>query len=201
LLLSTAHAAEPGPIYLQPLGAELPEADVALVETALTAFYAVTVKRLPRLELPKEAWYAPRKRYRAEKLLAFLEAHKPPDGVRILGLTAVDISTTKGKVFDWGVLGLGDLAGPACVISTFRAGRGARDAQHTRERLAKVAVHEVGHTLGLPHCPNVGCLMEDAEGTVKKTDTECDLCSRCRALLDAAGHKIPPSPNIPWPKP
>ena len=87
---------------------------------------------LPRVPLPKEAWYPPRQRWRAEKLLAFLGPRLPADGLRILGLTAADISTTKGKVVDWGVLGLGALDGSASVISTFRCHKKARDDTHAR---------------------------------------------------------------------
>ena len=199
---ATAEEARARPIvYLQPLGQELPEADVALVERALTAFYTVEVRKLVRIDLPQVAWYPPRRRWRAEKILRVLADRKPADGARILGLTAADISTTKGKIEDWGVLGLGDLDGPAGVISTLRAHKGAKRELHARERLAKVAVHEIGHTLGLPHCPTRGCLMEDAEGTVKKTDTEYDLCERCRKLLRDNGHAATEHPDIPWGKP
>jgi archaemetzincin len=186
---------------LQPLGAALPDEDVAAVSNAITVFYALTVKVLPRVELPKSAWYPPRRRWRAEKLLDFLDGQKPADGLRILGLTAADISTTKGKVIDWGVLGLGDLDGAAGVISTFRCHKKSRSEAHARERLSKVAVHEIGHTLALPHCPSKGCLMEDAEGSVQKTDTEYDLCGECRRKLAGSGRKIPESPAIPWQRP
>ena len=203
LALGSAGAVEPARriVYLQPLGDALPEADVALVETALREIYGIEVARLPRADLPPAAWYPPRKRWRAEKLLDFLRTRLPKDGIRILGLTAADISTTKGKIVDWGVLGLGDLTGEAGVISTFRCHKRARDAEHARERLAKVAVHEVGHTLGLDHCPTVGCLMEDAEGSVLTSDREYDLCPRCREKLRAAGGKLPSAPRLPWPRP
>lgn len=196
-----ARAGERRALYIQPLGAELPDVDVALVVQALRELYGMDVRMLPRVDLPPAAYYAPGRRYRAEKLLDFLAPRLPADGLRILGLTGVDISTEKGKVYDWGVLGLGSLDGAAGVLSSFRCHKKSTGAQHARERLAKVAVHETGHTLGLDHCPRRGCIMEDAEGTVLTTDREYDLCPRCRKLLLQAGHAIPATPNIPWPKP
>ena len=205
LLLSCApaRAATPRPviIYVQPMGKALPAADVAAVKTALTAFFGTAVRRLDRVRHPKAAWYKPRRRWRAEKLLDFLRSRMPPDGKRILGLTAADISTTKGEHKDWGVLGLATLDGVACVISSRRAKRRSRGRKHARQRLAKVAVHEIGHTLGLEHCPTRGCLMEDAMGSVVTTDREYDLCAGCRSALRRAGHRAPATPAIPWPKP
>jgi archaemetzincin len=194
--LALAAPARAETLYLQPLGPEIPEADVDLVKTALEAFYDATIEILPRQPMPKEAYYPPRHRYRAEKLLDFLRTEKP--GERILGLTALDISTTKDSFVDWGLLGLGDLDGLSAVISTFRCKKTSHSAQQTRERLAKTAVHEIGHTLGLPHCPTPHCLMQDARGKVATTDGEYDLCPVCRARLKAAGHDIPAVPKIPW---
>lgn len=188
-------------LYLQPLGAELPAADIELVVQALRCFFGLDVRTLPRVELPKAAYYRARRRYRADQLLDFLAPRLPADGVRILGLTAADISTTKGKVYDWGVLGLGSLDGAAGVLSSFRCHKRCRGAEHARQRLAKVAVHETGHTLGLDHCPTDGCLMHDGEGSVLTTDSEYDLCPRCRGELSRLGHPVPPAPDIPWPQP
>lgn len=196
-----ARAGERRALYLQPLGAELPAADVELVVRALRAFYGLDVRTLPRVELPAAAYYKPRQRYRADKLLDFLAPRLPADGVRILGLTAADISTTKGRVYDWGVLGLGSLDGASGVLSSFRCHKRSRGDEHARQRLAKVAVHETGHTLGLDHCTTFGCLMHDGEGSVLTTDTEYDLCGRCRSELQRRGHAVPPSPEIPWPRP
>jgi archaemetzincin len=185
-------------VYLQPLGKELPDGDVEAVRRGLVEMYSLEVRVLPRVPLPKTAWYAPRQRWRAEKILELLDTLLPRDGDRILGLTGADISTTKGKIEDWGVLGLGELPGKSGVISSFRAQRRARDSLQPRERLAKVAVHEIGHTLGLDHCPEDGCLMHDAEGKVQSCDVEFDLCEKCRAKIAATGRVIPPHPKPPW---
>ncbi len=204
LLPAAAAGQEPAPkriVYVQPLGKELPDEDVELVRVALTRFYDLDVRVLPRADLPKRAWYKPRRRYRAEKLLDFLESRLPEDGYRILGLTGVDISTTKGKYKDWGILGLATLDGTACVISKYRCRPKKVGEEHARIRLAKVAVHEIGHTLGLEHCPTRGCLLEDARGKVATTDREYDLCPRCRERLRSWGRGIPHLVEIPWPRP
>lgn len=201
LCATLAEASAPKVIAVQPLGRSLPAADVALVKRALEAFTAMEVRVLPRVPLPRAAYYPPRRRYRAEKLLDFLVARAPKDAYRVLGLTGVDISTTKGRYKDWGILGLATLDGKTCVISAFRARKKARGIKHARERLAKVAVHEIGHTLGLFHCPQLGCLMEDARGKVSTCDREYDLCASCRRKLKLSGYRLPAKPKIPWSKP
>jgi archaemetzincin len=61
-----------------------------------------------------------------------------------------------------------------------------------------VAVHEIGHTLGLPHCPTRACLMEDAMGKVVTTDRERDFCPKCRTLAKQNGFAIAESPAAAW---
>lgn len=196
LLLGAVSLARPAPaearpaeplIVLQPLGVALPEAELLAVSTALTAFYAIRLSVAATLDLPKSAFYAKRKRYRAEKILDYL-VQKAPAGARVvLGLTAVDISTTKAPHEDWGILGLATLDGRSAVLSSFRCQRAAKSPAHARARFAKTAVHELGHSFGLDHCPTPGCLMHDGEGSVLTTDTEHDLCAGTRDRLASGG--------------
>lgn len=190
-----ASAAELPEVTLQPLGPGSTEL-AAYAERALAAFYDVRVRVAPEVPLPRMAYHAPRGRYRAEKLLAHLDETHHGE-FRVVGLTATDISTTKGAIPDWGVLGLASIDGRACVLSAFRCRRSARNAAHAIERLGKTAVHELGHTFGLEHCPHVGCLMEDGKGTVLTTDREADLCVDCRKHL-AGRALLRPGGTPPW---
>lgn len=89
-------------------------------KSALENYYKWTVDVLSTKELPKEAYYKPRNRYRADKLIRILRSEAPNGYDKIIGLTNRDISTTKGKYEDWGILGLGFKPGKSCVVSTFR---------------------------------------------------------------------------------
>jgi len=163
---------------------EFPSDVIPGIEAALATKLRVHVLPTLRRDLPEEAYYKPRKRYRAEKLLLALEREQQPD-ISQLGLTEVDISTTKGKVKDWGVLGLGSLGGTSSVISTHRTRRDSPGDALYRFRVVSTAVHEVGHMLGLDHCAEPRCVMNDAEGSIKNVDDSTgELGPVCVALLD-----------------
>ena len=197
VLAVTAGYAADKIVYLQLLQPAPDAAAVDGVVAALRAFYPLDVRVLPAVAMPAAAFYPPRHRWRAERLLDWLAARLPADGAKVMGLTTADISTTKDAVKDWGVLGLGTLDGKSCVISTFRTLKGV-SPQTARERLAKVAVHEAGHTFSLEHCPNAGCLMEDARGKVATVDGEADLCAACREKLLQRGVRVPSPAKLPW---
>jgi archaemetzincin len=134
-------------------------------------------------DFPASARSPDKNRYRAAALLDWL-ANLPIDKTgKIMGITESDIFHPKGNIPRWGILGLGSLDGRCSVLSTWRMKRkwenGGAPDWLVRERLWKTAIHELGHTLGLEHCPTVGCIMEDGHGTVKTTDREKELCPEC----------------------
>lgn len=109
-------------------------------------------------------------RYRADKLLIYLASRY---GKNTIGVTAKDISTTKGQYADWGVFGLGSAYYQTAVISSYRL--------KTVQDLVSTFLHELGHIYGLPHCPTKNCLMEDAKG--KYTPASYYLCGSCQNKL------------------
>ena len=176
-LSSAAHIV----VAIQPLG----KVDSALIQSAtarLESTIVVTVIVLPVQPLPQEAYYAPRNRYRADKLLDWLALNTPPQYGKVIGITAQDISTTKDEFPDWGIFGLAYLSQRPAVISSFRLGRNGASYALRKRRLAEVAVHELGHTFGLDHCPTPHCIMEDAKGTIWSVDEStghiCELCAK-----------------------
>lgn len=175
-------------IAIQPFDG-IPNRYINEATETLEAFYGCEIVTLPSVTLPQSAYYPPRDRYRADTLIRYLRDTKTKEYDKIIGLTHRDISTTKGEYKDWGIMGLGFRPGASCVVSTFRIKRGARSETHTLERFRKVVIHEVGHTLGLPHCDyDKRCLMKDAKGKVSTVDTaEEMICQSCKKKIQ---HKV-----------
>ncbi len=177
-------------LAIAPLG-QVPRTDITEIRRAIETTYGWSTVELAPQPLPKSAWYQPRRRHRAEKILQWLRGRKPLAADKIMAITAKDISTTKGRYPDWGICGLAEMPGSTSVISTYRIKKKLRAPNRKRrhekylQRLRDLAVHEFGHQLGLEHCPHRGCVMEDAKGTVGTFDHSTnELCADCRHQLD-----------------
>ncbi len=132
--------------------------------------------------LPTTAFYKPRQRYIADSLLEFLKKSNLNKYEKIIGVTTKDISTRKGDIENWGILGLGSCPGEACVISSFRAGKNKVSDKIFLRRMTSLALHELGHTYGLQHCSTLVCLMKDAEGKMNLDDGDT-YCEKCKDYL------------------
>ncbi|MEC3874828.1 matrixin family metalloprotease [Chryseobacterium salviniae] len=165
---------EPITILVQPFK-DMNSGDIELLVKEIKKVYP-QVKELKPIDLPKNSYYQPRDRYRADSIISFLSKNTKKNFVTI-GLTTKDISATKGNIKDFGILGLGFRPGTACIASSFRLNK-----ENRNEQLFKVAIHELGHTQGLKHCPEKSCFMRDAEGK-NLTNEETEFCKKCRQIL------------------
>jgi archaemetzincin len=205
LAVSPAAAAEPASppvervIALLPLG-KVSQDVLDRVAWDIQLRLRVKVRVEPRRELPQEAYYPPRRRWRAEKLLEFIDA-SPPQGVwKVVGITEAEVSTTKGDIQDWGIAGLGSIQGLSCVVSTHIYRKHSKTRQVLLRRVGDLAVHELGHTLGFDHCETEGCVMADAKGkAIKSSDKSsghyCERCLQGMSPEDRVLMKTPAPPR------
>jgi archaemetzincin len=147
---------------------------------------SVQITILDDVVLPSNAFYKPRQRYIADSLLGFLRQLNRGKFEKIIGVTTRDISTKKDPHENWGILGLGSCPGETCVISTFRAGKNKVSPKDFIRRMLNLALHELGHTYGLEHCPVANCIMKDAEGKMNLDDGDV-YCKKCRNYLTGMG--------------
>lgn len=138
------------------------------------------------LELPAEYYLKERNRYNGSGLLRDLKSHRNGDAV--IGLTnriiyhANEISPT------YGVMGLSPIGTHSCVVSSRIPASGKT---HSIDNFVKLALHELGHAYGLPHCPDQHCYMVDAEHKMKFPQTT-GFCTSCQSRLKAVGWKLAP---------
>jgi len=160
--------------------------------------FGVPVKTLSLPELPVRLHSSIHKdRYRADSILRFLENKYAGQALKVILFTHYDISTTKYSNFaerkikepenryrDWAIFGLGSCLGYTCVVSDRRLwAHKAKETTYLR-RVKNIAVHEVGHTFGLPHCPEPECVMNDANETILTIDRSTGMfCEKCKLQL------------------
>jgi archaemetzincin len=128
-----------------------------------------------------------RGQYYSTAILQHIERTCDPDA-RILAVATTDLYV---PVLTF-VFGEAQLDGNCAVVSTARLrdefyGLPKRD-DLMRERLVKEAVHELGHTFGLRHCPDWRCVMTSSHAVERLDVKEADFCGRCRKAIAAESY-------------
>ncbi len=164
------------------VGQVAPEVLVEVQESLLKTFpdtsAAVIKEPMP---IPEHAFDKKRNQYNSSVILNEVRAYaaKKQDFHRVLGVVDVDIFAS-GLNY---VFGEAYTPGRAALISLWRL---KPEFYKEKPNLAlyllrarKEAVHEVGHTLGVKHCPRSLCVMHFSNSifdTDKKQNLLCDEC-------------------------
>jgi len=170
-------------IGLVPVGKRVDEALVSFLAAELGRSFGLAVEVVAPLPTPRYAYDQRRRQYLSSSILIRLRRLR--DGVfsRILGIAEVDLFVPSLNF----VFGEADMVHGVALISLFRLrpenyGR-PPEPLLLRERALKEAVHELGHTFGLMHCPNFRCVMYFSNQLADTDRKRASFCRNCQALL------------------
>ena len=170
------------PIHLIPLGNGRMEPGLIELEhlaAVLARIFRTPCQIRPEVFDPSFALDAARQQYYSTAILQRLERASDPDA-RVLGVTGFDLYV---PVLTF-VFGEAQLDGNCAIVSTARLKEEfyglPRQEQLMRQRLAKAAAHELGHTFGLRHCRDWRCVMTCSHAVERLDVKGAEFCRSCR---------------------
>lgn len=171
----------PPVLLLVPIGAIAPQT-LEWLREELAAALSLPVAVGAEVPLPTAGYHPRRGQYSGEAMLDLLR-RVPGPADRVLGLADVDCYAP-GLNF---IFGQAVLNGREAFVALPRLRPSfyglPEDENLFRQRLLKEAIHELGHTWGLGHCPDPLCVMHFSN-TLRDTDVKgASFCPRCRQRL------------------
>lgn len=169
-------------ITLVPIG-EVKKSALESLGQLLTEAFGQRTRVGDGVELTEGSWNQRRGQHLTSMLLAQLPS--PSNlGDRVLGVVDVDIFA-HGLNF---VFGEADITGRRAIISLRRLRQEfyglPKNENLFQARMLKEAVHELGHTYGLEHCPNPTCVMHFSN-SLQDTDLKgWKFCPACKVWLN-----------------
>lgn len=166
-------------IYLVPFGS-VEDHVLESLDTHLEKTFHFEVERFERMKLPRDAFSPKKNQYYCPHILDRLRANiQPGPQDKVLGIADVDLYV-HGLNF---VFGQAELNGRFAVISLTRLRHSfyglPKNKDLFTERAIKEAVHELGHTFGLEHCPDPECVMHFSNSLMDTDRKQASFCSRC----------------------
>jgi archaemetzincin len=143
--------------------------------------YQTEIKSL--LQNVNFAYDLTRDQYHSTAILEKLASTSPSQAIKVIAITNVDLFIP----ILTHVYGEAQLAGKACIVSTFRLREGLSIATIEKgfeNRIVKEVLHELGHTFNLRHCKDKACIMHYCR-SIKDVDRKSNqFCRYCKVLLE-----------------
>jgi len=147
-----------------------------LIGEILKKQFNLSVFSCEKFKIAPETFNPLRDQYEASKIIESLMNCYDKRCDKHLVIVDVDIYTPR---FNF-IFGLADTNRNVAIVSIHRLSKNGS----LEERLAKEVVHELGHILGLNHCPNQTCVMYFSN-TIADTDRKgVNLCEDCRRKIE-----------------
>ncbi len=124
-----------------------------------------------------------RNQYNSSGLLLQLINDVPPETIKILGVTQVDLFI---PIFTF-LFGEAQLNGIGALVSIHRLQNEfyglPGDKELLKNRLIKEAIHELGHTFGLIHCFTLRCVMNTSTYVEEIDQKSSYFCRDCEQKI------------------
>jgi archaemetzincin len=166
-------------IRLLPLGS-IPQQVLYDLAGGISIEYRLPCEILTAEPDPVFAFNVTRQQYSSTEILAAIARRATPNGGRLLAVTPVDLYI---PILTF-VFGEAQLHGNTAVVSFHRLRQEfyglPSDPHILHHRLLKESIHELGHTLTLPHCDDYECVMAPShavEWIDLKTSRFCTTCN------------------------
>jgi archaemetzincin len=177
-VLSLLPIGTPDPGIVQELGLKLQE------------YLGWEFRLLPPLPRPISAYNAVRNQYEALHILRAIADQFPAAKGKLLAVADDDIAIPMLTF----VFGQAQLNGRIALMSLARLRQDFYGLTENPELLMvrawKEALHELGHTLGLIHCPTPACIMALANNIQHVDEKGTDFCGGCKALFTDARRAV-----------
>jgi len=175
-------------VLIQPLGRLDVNALGYVIDRLRSSFKLFDFKASRRhMEIPEHSYNHERGQYDSSMILEELYREYSrgvfESAERVVGVADVD-AYVYGLNF---VFGEAQLGGPVAVVYLARLkpefyGRPPDHALYV-ERICKEVIHELGHTMGLRHCPNPRCVMHFSNSIFDTDYKLLGFCLRCQSLI------------------
>jgi archaemetzincin len=136
--------------------------------------------------LEAEFAYNPlRRQYHSTQILTKILQKPRRETWRVLGVTEIDLYI---PILTF-VFGEAQVSEGGAVVSAHRLRQEfyglPANPQLLHERLLKEALHELGHTYGLRHCPDYNCVMSASYGVERIDLKQADFCPACAQAVSS----------------
>jgi archaemetzincin len=173
-------------LYLVPIG-KVDEGTLTFLCQALEKEFGAPCEVTPALPSPSYAYNEHRQQYLSSSVLREIGELNLPTAYRLLGVADLDMYVPELNF----VFGQASTKGKEAIIALPRLRQRfyglPDDLDLFRERSVKEAVHELGHTHGLPHCPDRLCVMHFSN-SLRDTDIkDRSFCSDCQEKSERQG--------------